>query len=636
MSFRGRSLQLLTAAALAYALVCASTAVAFEVHNPIEPPFATPGSIGDLAVDITSGDIYATHNPDYPSESNVEVYGPGGGSPVGGSPSSITGTSSFEGTFPPAGMNGVAIDNTCIRAGLGGSECDSLDPSSGDIYISVAYILYKYRLNAAHEYEYLCAFRFFGGSGNRCLPTGGQESEVEGDPEAAKVTGIRLARENVALDSAGDVYVLGRTLGAGEEAIIEFNPAGESVRRFKLPELDGPENEFTDLAVGSNGTLYVYSYPLEEVAELKRSSPTGPVEGEPVVLSSTERAGGIAFDQISGQLFVDLGSSVEALNEAHEVVSRFGTGVIENGGAITIDEGTGPSSGDVYVVNESQKVIDVFGPGLPATAPAVDTPPPTLSDVTRTSALLSGAIATGNATTSWQLEYVADDEYQPTAADPYATGGSTPVSQLAPAGTATSIGPLALTGLKAGTTYDYRLRATNALATTYGPNHTFSTLPGTPPVVTTGSASAVTQTSAALAGTVDTRELQTSYEFEVGTDTSYAGAKLFGDAGAAGVETVSASLQFLIPGTTYHYRLVATNEDGTTYGQDMTFTTPAVEASIAQPPTTIFVPNPSGAFPSTTGAITKGLPTKKHKTKTKGKAKPKQRHAGYRRKRRKT
>jgi hypothetical protein len=40
-------------------------------------------------------------------------------------------------------------------------------------------------------------------------------------------------------------------------------------------------------------------------------------------------------------------------------------------------------------------------------------------------------------------------------------------------------------------------------------------------------------------------------------------------------------LEGLQPGTTYHYRVVATNVDGTTYGEDQTFTTPGYLELIA-------------------------------------------------------
>jgi hypothetical protein len=601
-----RPLRWLAATALVLAFLCDAPANAFEAHNPVEPPFKTAGLIGDLAVDLSNGNLYAARNPEpYPAASTVEVFGPGGGVPADGAPASLTGAGNFERSFPSERMNGVAVDNSCELMGLSGSECTSQDPSSGDFYVSVAHALFKYKLNSSDEYEYICAFRYFGGPGSRCLPTGGTESEVEGHSEAGRVTGEEFARENVAVDSLGDVYICGYLFGASGEAVLEFNAAGESLRAFPAPEVKGSGEETDDLAVSSTGTIYLVRYPLKTVIELKRSSPTGPVEGEATVISGTSGATGITFDQSSGELFVDLGSSVVALNGAHEVVSRFGAGVIAEGKTLAVDEGTGAGRGDVYVANEAEHVIDVFGPGVSATAPAVDTPAPTLSGVTRTSALLSGTVDTGNATTEWHLEYVAADEYRPAAANPYAAGGRTGVTKLAPAAQGTGIGPVPFTGLLAGTTYHYRLVATNAVGTAYGSDHTFTTAAATPPVVTTGAAGEVTQTGVLLSGTVDTHQLQTSYEFEVGTDTTYGGAKLFGNAGDAGVEAVTADLQYLIPGTTYHYRLVATNEDGASYGQDMTFTTPGVSASIVQPPTLAFVPSPSVVFPSVAGAITK-------------------------------
>jgi hypothetical protein len=418
---------------------------------------------------------------------------------------------------------------------------------------------------------------------------------------------VGFENEGVAVDSMGDVYVGGQIGNTEEEgAIFEFNAAGEAVHVFALP-LQASEGQarVKALAVASNGTIYAFISAgppyIREVLKLKRSSPTGAVEGGPTVVPDTvggyfspEAVKGMAFDRASGQLFLDIGSSGEVFNEAHEIVSRFGSGVIANGGALAIDEATG----EVYVANGGEQNIYRFGPGVVATLPLVDAPAPTVSDVTRTSALLSGTVATGDATTSWHLEYVAAGEYQPAAGNPYAAGGTTSHFKLAPAVGAESVGPLPLIGLLAGTTYHYRLVATNELGTTYGPDHTFTTAAATTPIVTTGAASEVTQTGVTLSGTVGTRELQTSYVFEVGTDTSYGGAKLFGNAGSGGTEAVSVGLQFLIPGTTYHYRLVATNEDGTSYGQDMTFTTPGVSSSIVQPLTAPLIATPAIAFPS--------------------------------------
>ncbi len=361
---------------------------------------------------------------------------------------------------------------------------------------------------------------------------------------------------------------------------------------------------------------------LDEVVELKRSSLSGPVEGEPVVVPHTNGARSIALDRANEELIVSFKGSGVMLNGAHEIVSLFGGGILTEGGALAVDEATG----EIYLANFAERKVDRFAASVPAVVPAVDAPPPAVIGVTRTSAQLTGTVATGDATTHWHVEYVAGDEYDPAGADPYADGGGTPVTKLAAASTATSVGPLPLTGLLPSTTYDYRLVASNELGTTDGQNHTFTTSAATPPLVNTGAASEVTQTGVLLAGTVNTEELRTSYEFEVGTDTTYGGAKLFGNAGGNGVEAVSESLQYLIPGTTYHYRLVASNEDGTTYGQDMTFTTPGVSGAIAQPPVLGMVASPTVTFPSVAGAITKAHGSGKKK------AKPKRRRLMKRRK----
>jgi hypothetical protein len=102
------------------------------------------------------------------------------------------------------------------------------------------------------------------------------------------------------------------------------------------------------------------------------------------------------------------------------------------------------------------------------------------------------------------------------------------------------------------------------------------TPPGTPPTVTTGSASNITDTSATLNGTVNPNGASTSYHFEYGPDTNY-GTNVPVPDGSAGSGTTavaeSANIAGLSASTLYHFRLVATNSGGTTVGADNTFTT---------------------------------------------------------------
>ncbi len=94
------------------------------------------------------------------------------------------------------------------------------------------------------------------------------------------------------------------------------------------------------------------------------------------------------------------------------------------------------------------------------------------------------------------------------------------------------------------------------------------------PTVTTGTHSNVTDTSAALHGSVNPNGSATTYFFQWGLTTAY-GVNSVAHKAGHGTKPVSASTtaQALIPGTAYHYRLVATNAAGTTVGADRTFTT---------------------------------------------------------------
>ncbi|MCX6303419.1 MAG: BACON domain-containing carbohydrate-binding protein [Bacteroidetes bacterium] len=92
------------------------------------------------------------------------------------------------------------------------------------------------------------------------------------------------------------------------------------------------------------------------------------------------------------------------------------------------------------------------------------------------------------------------------------------------------------------------------------------------PVVTTNDPTGITCTGATLNGSVNPNGLATSYHFEWGTTASYGNNTTTVAAGAGNTTlTVNAPITGLIAGTTYHYRIVAVNVDGTGNGNDMTF-----------------------------------------------------------------
>jgi CSLREA domain-containing protein len=93
-----------------------------------------------------------------------------------------------------------------------------------------------------------------------------------------------------------------------------------------------------------------------------------------------------------------------------------------------------------------------------------------------------------------------------------------------------------------------------------------------PPGVTTGDATGVSSGAATLQGLVNPNARVSSYHFEFGTTTAYGGSTAAQTTGAGvSPEAVAATVTGLVPGTTYHFRLVATNADGTTAGADRTF-----------------------------------------------------------------
>jgi len=120
------------------------------------------------------------------------------------------------------------------------------------------------------------------------------------------------------------------------------------------------------------------------------------------------------------------------------------------------------------------------------------------------------------------------------------------------------------------------------------------------PKVITGSASSVTQNSATLNGTVNPKGEATTYHFEYGTDTSYGSATSSSSAGAGTSDvSVNSAISGLISDRTYHYRLGATNSQGTSYGDDKTFNTTILYVQVKandqdgpvviSPSTTVFI-----------------------------------------------
>jgi hypothetical protein len=133
-----------------------------------------------------------------------------------------------------------------------------------------------------------------------------------------------------------------------------------------------------------------------------------------------------------------------------------------------------------------------------------------------------------------------------------------------------------ISGLTASTTYHFRIVATNSGGTRYGSDRTFTTTappPPPPPVVTTNAATHVARRSATLNGSVDPQGLSTTVRFQYGRTTGYAFTTANQIFTGNTTQNAAANIRGLRSRKRYHFRIVATNSAGTSYGSDRTFTT---------------------------------------------------------------
>ena len=216
----------------------------------------------------------------------------------------------------------------------------------------------------------------------------------------------------------------------------------------------------------------------------------------------------------------------------------------------------------VLVVSVFLSIAMTFAGQVFAQAPSATTG--AASAVGSTAATLNGTVNANGASTTVIFEYGLTVAYGLSAAavqSPVTGSTSTAVSAV-------------LGELLPNSTYHYRVGATNANGTTYGADMTLTTLPA-PPSVLTSPATAIVADGATLNGVVNANGDVATVTFEYGMDTSY-GTTVTADQSPVAFPfaiPVSAAITGLANTTTYHYRVVATNAGGTSYGADMTFTT---------------------------------------------------------------
>ncbi len=246
--------------------------------------------------------------------------------------------------------------------------------------------------------------------------------------------------------------------------------------------------------------------------------------------------------------------------------------------------GLSPSSTYSYRIAAQNQYGTVYGSILsfetnntpPVAYPSPNAQTKGVSDLTQTSATISGITNPNGLSTFYWFEY----------GDSPLLGNTTETSNAGGGKVNTTV-TSHISGLEADTTYYYRFDTQNGYGTANGNILSFTTNPKTPlppptgkaPTATTDNANGVTKSSAVLHGQVNPNGSQTTYYFEYGKST------LFGifnldqktDAKSAGagkaVVSTSANLSGLDPNSTYYYRLITNNTFGTDRGAIFSFTT---------------------------------------------------------------
>ena len=446
--------------------------------------------------------------------------------------------------------------------------------------------------------------------GNVCTAAESCQPGVADTTPGAFQSPAFIAVDNSTGPSAGDVYVVDN----GDLSISKFKPSGEILSSWgtsgRLLVPNGATPELVGLGVDDNGNVWTASvYPngpnvfeFNSVGELKESV-GGYYNAGFAVASSGEVYFSNAFEgafngfvpfavngsrlpgnpipgsdlQVApnGFSYTIAGEEVSEFNAIAELFGEpFGFGELTGPSSLAIDI---PNS-DVYVANSGTGNVVVFD----SVAPTVTTGP--AEHPNHTAITLTGEVDPlgRGEVTECEFEYGTTTAYGHTASCVPAPSYSGPTDVSAE-----------VSGLTAETTYHYRLRASNAASPEYGADQTF--FPHAVFEVKTDAPSKLERTSATLNGSFNPDSLPTTYHFEYIEAAKYekaleehavnpygegTGTSEGGPISQSAKQSVEAGIEGLSSQSTYDYRLVAHNADGTTYGQNEPLTTVSAVAGL--------------------------------------------------------
>jgi DNA-binding beta-propeller fold protein YncE len=432
--------------------------------------------------------------------------------------------------------------------------------------------------------------------------------------EGARTVGVDLQQGNIFIG----VEVGG---GGGEYQLEEFNPARKELDHFGRGLMSSPGVASPGIAVSSATNVVYAADTARNVVDLfgEVSVPDATAcSATAVNATSATLHGEVNPEGTKAESSFRYAPTIDPLIfETPFALVGEGAEVKEN---LPVEAGVAELiPGTAYKCKlVATNSFGLFGEGpegtfeTPPLPPSIEEPT-SATDVTTDGAILTGFVNPGNGSTFYHFAYGTEAGNYPHALASVGIGiglESIPVEEAIPPGSLTP-----------NTVYHFALIASNPSGTVPGPDETFKTTsngtpPAAPPVVSTGQAEAITPSGATLTGLVYPEGTPTTYLFEAGTTTSYGTVLFGGEAGReGGAVPVALALGNLQPGVTFHYRLVAVNAAGTTFGLDRTFLTPSPATGIVQPITPQLLAIP--VFPVVKVPLPK--PPKPHKKKHKKK-----------------
>jgi hypothetical protein len=346
----------------------------------------------------------------------------------------------------------------------------------------------------------------------------------------------------------------------------------------------GPFGKLTGVALDSADNLYAVD--INGGGRVVKFKPFGGTFAYDSVLQSEEGAVAVGVDPSTDDVFVgDIEGStyhVVAYDSTGTQFDDFGGGVL--GGSPAGPDASGQIAANatthkVYVSDPSNAKVWIFDRVASIPAPTATTSAP--ASVGQLEATLKASVnPKGHGLRDCHFEYTDAADFQ---VNGFADAASIPCLPK-PYGSEAVVAQAHLDGLAPDTTYDYRISVTSNGGSAEGSAQSFKTLPPLKPTASTGSASLVTMTSAMIGGSVNANggpvsscRLQYADEasFQKNGFTGAASkACLPNPTGTTNV-SVSAKITGLTAATSYRFRVIATNNSGTTEAADNTFATQA-------------------------------------------------------------